>query len=157
MVVRLSKIRKNRAVTLTCLRHDGSCTWQPSSDYFARHDLIHYAVETTLGYTQAFFGLVAGGKDLDQFGTKNGVRDVYNVEERWAESLVGLLQWPDLAGNTPLTDTELFAMLTKTCEDNGYPVPPLTPEQLAGIRERLRQLHQQWDFLPEGDTLELTF
>lgn len=157
MVIRLSKSKKNHAVTLTCLRVDGSCTWQPSSDYFARHDLIHYAVETTLGYTQAFLGLVAGGKDLDAFGTKNGVRDAYTAEEMWAESLVGLLQWPAISGGLPLTDAELFAMLTKTCADNHCPVPPLTPEQLASIREKVRALHQQWDELPEGDTLALTF
>ena len=157
MVIRLSKSKKNRVITLTCVRGDGSCTWQASSDYFARHDLIHYAVETTLYYTKAFLGLVAQGKDLDQFGTRNGVRDDYTPEEQWAESLAGLLQWPAVSGGLPLTDAELFAMLAKTCEDNGCSMPPLTPEQLASIRDKVRTLHQQWDALPEGDTLELTF
>jgi hypothetical protein len=157
MWIRFAKSKKNHAVTLNCLRDNGSCTWQASSDYFARHDLIHYAVETTLGYTQAFLGLVAQGKDLDQFGTKNGVRDVYTTEEAWAEGLVGLLQWPAVTGGPALNDDDFFAMLVKSCEDNGCPVPRITSEQVAHIREKVRVLHQQWDKLPAGETLELLF
>lgn len=157
MVIRWAKSKKNHAVTLTFLRNNGSCTWQVSSDYFARHDLIHYAVEFTLGYMQAFFGMVAQGRDVDDFGTKNGVRDVYTTEEKWAESLVGLLQWPVVSGGPALNDEELFAMFAKTCEDSGCPVPRLTSEQLARIREKVRLLHQQWDELPKGETLELVF
>ena len=32
------------------------------------HDLIHYVVETTLGYREAFFGLLAAGWDIQDFG-----------------------------------------------------------------------------------------
>jgi len=72
MIIRLSKGKNDKSGTLTCLRDDGSSTWQKSSDYFAYHDLIHYAVETTLGFRDAFLGLVAKGKGLDEFGTRNG-------------------------------------------------------------------------------------
>ena len=155
MIIRLSKGRNEKPPTLTCLRDDGSCTWQRSSDYFARHDLIHYAVETTLGYREAFFGLVAQGRDLDAFGTRDGVNDVYTLEEGWAEGLVGLLQLPSFG--TPLSDEEMTRLLATICAGHGAPVPPITTEQLAQIRSRVRALHETWEQVPEGGAMELTF
>ena len=52
MVIRLTKGKGEKPGTLTCVRDDGTTTWQKSSEYFARHDLMHYAVETTLGYME---------------------------------------------------------------------------------------------------------
>jgi hypothetical protein len=156
MLLRLAK-RKHKPVAFTCVRDDGSCTWQPSSDYFAYHDLIHYAVEKTLGYKEAFLGLVAQGKNLDAFGTKNGVKDVYTLEEAWAESLVGTLQWPSLNGAPPLSDEETLALFAKTCADNNVPMPPLTAAQIGQIRAYARTLHHQWAELPDDETLELVF
>jgi hypothetical protein len=156
MRIRLSKGKEDKPGTLTCTRDDGSCTWQRSSPFFALHDLIHYAVETTLGYEDAFFGLVARGKDLDAFGTRNGVKDHYTAQEGWAESIVGLLQYHAVAGH-PLGDDELLAMLNKTCADRGVPAPPVTAGQLAQIREKVRALHARWYAVPEGEVLELVF
>jgi hypothetical protein len=142
---------------LTCVRDDGSRTWQPSTPYFARHDLIHYAVETILNYTEAFWGLVAQGKDLDDFGTKRGRKDVYTLQEIWAENLVGILQWPSVGGGPALTAAEQREMLAKTCADHGIAAPDITAEQLAGIEVRVAELHAQWDRTPAGETMTLTF
>lgn len=157
MQIRLSKGKHGKNGALTCLRADGSCTWQASTDYFARHDLIHYAVETTLGYREAFLGLVAQGRDLDSFGTKNGVKDTYTQEEGWAEAIAGMIQWPSFLGGPPLSDAELIALLHKTCSDHDMPAPPITPEQVATIRNRAQELHRAWEALPEGEGLELCF
>lgn len=35
---------------------------------FPPHDLTHYTVETTFGYRHGFFGLIAGGWDISDFG-----------------------------------------------------------------------------------------
>src|SRR5215212_10875200 len=126
MIIRLAKGKNGKPPTLTCVRDDGSSTWQRSTDYFAHHDLIHYAVETTLGYQEAFLGLVAAGKDLDAFGTRNGVKDVYTLQEGWAEALVGLLQLPAGAGGAPSSDQELLDQLAAICTEGGIPRPPVT-------------------------------
>jgi hypothetical protein len=157
MLIRFAKGAKDRSPTLTCIRDDGSCTWQKSSHYFVRHDLIHYAVESVLGYRNAFWGLVAQGKDLDDFGTRNGVKDVYTPEEGWAETIVGLLQWPSVSGGPDLTSTELIAMLSQSCADQGTAIPPLSEQQIAQIREQYRALHRRWDQLPDGEILEVGF
>src|SRR5579863_2703288 len=144
MIIRFTKQKKDRPEMLTCMRDDGSCTWQKSSGYFVHHDLIHYAAETTLGYRDAFWGLIAQGKDLDGFGTRDGVKDIYTLEEGWAEGIVGLLQWPSVSGGPDLTEEELLDMLAKTCADHGSPTPSLTSEQIVRIRDQIRALHAAW-------------
>ncbi|MFT5144402.1 MAG: hypothetical protein ACI80V_000603 [Rhodothermales bacterium] len=43
-------------------RADGSATWQRrEGEFFALHDMTHYALETVLGLEWGFFGLVASG------------------------------------------------------------------------------------------------
>jgi len=53
--------RSDGGGVLRCVRADGSVTWQKQTArhaaFFALHDLTHFAVETTLGYRQGFFGL----------------------------------------------------------------------------------------------------
>jgi hypothetical protein len=51
------RLKKNRDGTaaLSCTRADGSVTWQRQphaarAEFFTRHDLTHYAVETVLGH-----------------------------------------------------------------------------------------------------------
>ena len=157
MNIRMTKAKVNKPGALTCLRDDGSSTWQHSSAYLAYHDLVHYAVETTLGYGDAFLGLVAKGRDLDSFGTKNGVKDFYTAEEGWAEGIAGAIQWPMFSGGPFLSDEEVLHWLVKTCEANEANTPPITAEQIGRIREKVRMLHEQWDRLPPGGVMELTY
>jgi hypothetical protein len=53
-------------------RADGTATWQrtrgATGAFFPPHDLTHYAVETVLGHRRGFYGLVAEGWDLGDFG-----------------------------------------------------------------------------------------
>ena len=63
LTIRLTKGRDSRSV-LTCTRPDGSTTWSKVSDYFPTHDLAHYAVETTLGISRGFYGLILEGWDI---------------------------------------------------------------------------------------------
>ena len=155
MHIRFTRGKKGKPDTLTCVREDGSSTWEPSKVGIP-HDLLHYAVETTLGYRSAFYGLVAGGRDIASFGTKDGVKDVYTDEELWAEGIVGTLQWPAL-GRSRLSEAESLALIENYFQEQGHPVPPLTVEQLEQIRAKARELLRQWDALAEGAFLALSF
>ena len=157
MLIRWVRGESEKQGTMTCLRADGSSTWQKSTDYFVYHDLVHYAVETTLGYRQAFLGLVAQGRDLDSFGTQNGVRDTYTPEVYWAEEIAAIVQLPDYSGGPPLTDAELHTLLMEGCEARGVVPPAITTEQLGTIRACARELHARWAQIPEGGVLELIF
>ena len=59
------------SASITLTRADGTVTWQRQKGklalVFPPHDLTHYAVETTLGYQHAFYGLVADGWDISDF------------------------------------------------------------------------------------------
>src|SRR5579862_8697774 len=150
MTLHLAKGSETLPYVLTCTRDDGSVTWQRSLAYFLYHDLIHYAVETTLGYREAFLGLLAAGKEFQDFGTRDGVRDHYTAEECWAEEIVGLLQWPSVGGGPGISDDELLAQLAQLAFGPDALTPRVTLEQLRRIRERVAELHARWDAVPPG-------
>ena len=65
------KLKKKRGQppSMTCYREDGSTTGQRSGVFFVQHDIHHFAIETTLGLDRAFYGYVAKGWDIADFGT----------------------------------------------------------------------------------------
>jgi hypothetical protein len=68
MIIRFTKAKnEDRPSTITCFRDDGTTTGMPSTPFFVRHDLTHYAVETVLGLRTAFFGLLAQGWEISSF------------------------------------------------------------------------------------------
>ena len=139
MILRFKKGKEGKPSAFACVRADGSATYQRMT-LPAEHDLGHYAVETTMGWREAFLGLVAAGRDLDSFGTKNGVKDIYTHEERWAEEIVGLLQWPALSGGELPSDEALLETHRQNCAERNLPAPPLTPDLLQIMREKWRAL-----------------
>jgi len=155
MILRFTK-GDGKPDTLTCVRDDGSVTFA-SSSVGTRHDLLHYAVETTLGCTEAFYGLVAAGRDIDDFGTRDGRRDSYPVEAIQVEFIVSMLQWSGGGDEVGLSDSELNEQLKVSCIDRGVPVPRVSAAEWAGIRERVVELMARWDGVAAGGVLELGF
>jgi hypothetical protein len=155
MIVRFTR-GHGKPNTLTCIRDDGTVTFTPSA-VGVHHDLIHYAVETTLGCTDAFYGLVAAGRDIDSFGTNGGRKDHYPTQTLQVELIVGLLQWPALSGAVGLTDVELTEQLAIDCEQRGLPTLEISPAQWAAIHDRMRELFGRWASVAAGGVLELVF
>jgi hypothetical protein len=153
----LIRFHKGRDVdVLTCIRPDGSTTWNrlgPHSLPIA-HDLIHYAVETTLGVRNAFFGLVASGWDITTF-TERGAARRLPPEAVQVEFLVGQLQM-ELLG--PQSDEAGFlATLAQSCANAGTTSIAIDPAQLRQIRARVRELLDRWRTLAVGQSLEFEF
>src|SRR6476659_9963737 len=71
LVVRLKK-HADGTSSLACTRADGSTTWQKNGDrtstFFPLHDLTHFAVESTLRCKRGFYGLLAEGWNITDFG-----------------------------------------------------------------------------------------
>jgi hypothetical protein len=111
------------------------------------HDLVHFALESEAGLREAFYGSVARGADYDT--------EPWTDEGRDVEGVVGPLQGA-LKGEV---DAEAFVTrLRATQQSIGSTAPPwLTPELIARVLERLRQLQGQWRATPFGETLELSF
>ena len=156
MEVRFCRGRGGR-YSITWAPANGEETWYKPDGYFVHHDLIHYAVETTLGYRDAFHGLMARGWDMKDFGEKDratGKTRPLPPEAHHAEAIVGLLQL-EQTGSVP--PEEFFPALEATYAAQGEPPPALTPAQVDRIRERIRALFAAWAQLPEGESLTLPF
>ena len=144
MIIRWTRGKDNKPPTLTCLRDDGSVTCQKSSEFFVLHDFLHYAVESTLGFRDAFYGMVAQGRNLDSFGTQNDIKDTYPANALRAEEIVGAIQY-SLAETELPSDDELATTLL------------LTPAQARAIRAYFNDLRQRWDVLPRGESPDVDF
>ena len=158
MIIRFTKAKnESKPDVLRCVRDDGSSTWWSLSPHFVQHDMLHYVVETTLGLKEALFGLIAAGRDIDSFGTRDGQNDTYTREEGEAELIVGLLQ-VEMRSNATPDNSELFQMIDLTCKSKSWPVPEhITAEQLDSIRVKMRDLSEQWRSLPAGESIAVVF
>jgi hypothetical protein len=157
LLVQLSK-RPDGGAVLRCARADGSVTWQrqegPRALFFPFHDLTHFGVETTLGFRQGFYGLIADGWDIADTGGK-GARGRLPAETVVVEHVVGLFDRERVGGAAPLSAREFAEQLALA----GLPAAPpaLTDAQLAATRARIDELHDAWAALAPDGTLELAF
>lgn len=157
------RIKKNTdgSAALSCVRANGTVTWQRQQGaqglFFPRHDLTHYAVETVLGYRRAFYGMVADGWDLSDFGTP-WPRGRIPDDADPAELIVGFLDTERAAG-ARWTAAEFNDKAAGYYRDHGLRTPPpvLTDDDLARIRQRRAELFARLDAVAPGGTLELTF
>jgi hypothetical protein len=141
-------------------RADGTRTWQkrtgPTAEFFAIHDLTHYAVETTLGMARGFYGLVAEGWDLTDFGTP-WPRGPLPPDALPAEVIVGLLDTQRAAGE-PLTAEQCNRSAADYFASRGEPSPVhVADAQLDAVRALLSTLAARWRALPHDAALELDF
>jgi hypothetical protein len=116
MRVQLKKTADGRP-SLACVRADGSRTWSRVHPFFPLHDLTHYSVESVLGMSSAFFGLIASGWEIDQFA-EAGAAGRLPTEAIIAECVVGLLDLERSAGHV-LGEAEFDAALASSLAGQG--------------------------------------
>ena len=134
---------------LRCTRQDGSVTWQKQpvrqAAFYALHDLTHYAIESSLGYRNGFYGLIAAGWEIEDT-TGKGKRGSIPPEAGEVERLAGLF------------DMERAGGFIQSAEDfNQFSPRPLTEAELARIRKRRSELFTKWFEVEPGNSLELEF
>lgn len=156
------RIKKNRDGTaaLSCTRADGSVTWQKQQGaqarFFPRHDLTHYAVETVLGHRRGFYGLVAEGWDMSDFGTP-WPRGPMPANADPSELIVGFLD-AERAGNVRWIAADLNEKVSLYFETHHIDAAvDVTDDQLTQIRKRRAELFAMWEAVPAGEVLELPF
>lgn len=159
LLIRIKK-KTDGTSALSCVRADGSVTWQRQEGalgrFFPLHDLTHYAVETVLGHRNGFYGLVASGWDMTDFGSP-WPRGRPPADAEWSEVLVGFLDGERAAG-TRWTAAEFSDRAQAYARDHGGPAPPRVSEaDLDRVRVRRAELFASWRALAPGDTLELPF
>lgn len=161
MIIKFSK-HANRPPTLNCVRDDGSISWFTASardgDYFVAHDLLHYAVEGSLGYATAFYGLVAAGRDLNSFDSKEAdtSHEPFSSEALDAERLVGLIQMMSINGEPPKYADLLEAWVASAQPPNSRDLP-VSEAQLREICTVWNRMLSRWRSTEANGTLELQF
>jgi len=140
---------------LSCKRKNGTVTWGHISKFFILHDLCHYAVETTLPLKKAFLGMLAEGTDITEFELPKEQRKIELTQEALlAEHLVNLVVIDYTQGRMD----NLLEILTATYNDISSDLFQLiNEEKLEHIRNEYAKLIQQWQLLPERQSLKLLF
>jgi hypothetical protein len=160
LLIRIKK-KTDGAAALSCTRADGSVTWQRQDGqvgrFFPLHDLTHLALEQVVPLPRAFYGLVADGWDLEDFG-RNRSKGPIPEDAIVAEVIVGFLDLERATGILA-TANEFNEKLDTWLHDNKRPPTAfrLTELQLGDVRSRRGELIARWRALPPGDALEIPF
>ena len=159
MLIEFTKRADGRTV-LRCVRDDGSVTWQRNDDqhagFFPLHDLTHYAVETELGFSQGFFGLIADGWNIEETTGKTS-RGTLPNEALEVEYIVAAFS-AERAGGVSETAAEFNQWAATFASAKGTPPPrQLSDKDLARVRARFDELGGKWRALAPSQTLELVF
>lgn len=169
MRLRFARGKDGSPNVLTCFRDDGTAAWMPLDDFFPLHDLTHYAVERTLGYHDAFFGLIARGWDIRDFTDKardpvtgGVVKSVLPPEAVWTEYIVGTLDAIRAlihsgAVEPDTTETLFYEMIAANRNALDIPLPEVAPQRLHAILHLRDELAGQWQRLAPGEYLEREF
>jgi 2-polyprenyl-6-methoxyphenol hydroxylase-like FAD-dependent oxidoreductase len=159
ITVRIKKGKDGRTA-LSCIRADGTTTWQRQEGgqaaFFPRHDLTHYAVETTLGISEGFFGLVASGWDFSDFGHP-WPRGPLPAQGNVTEEIVALFDLERASGEQTSAE-EINRKVAEYCAEKGLPAQvPITEESVARVRQQRSELFSKWESVQPGGAIELPF
>ena len=130
--------------------------WIEADNFLILHDLCHYAIETTLQYKNAFWGLIAGGINPSIFENKETRDSLELTKEAWyAEHLANLL----LIEFTQGKFEDINAMLEKSLQQQNPLIPTIQFSNIVivEIRALLHTLIENWRVVKEGDYLSLDF
>jgi hypothetical protein len=165
LTIRLKR-HPDGTASLTCVRADGTSTWQRQNgslgQFFPPHDLTHYAVETTLGYRSGFYGLIAQGWSIDDFATPFP-RGPIPVEALEVELIVSFFE-TERRSLTRMTEAEFndHAERYQAARQSKRPgalgtAPRLSAEQIDAVRQCRSWLLSRWSGLGPGEAMELSF
>lgn len=111
------------------------------------HDMIHYAVESTVPH-KGFLSLLREGRPV-AFTTSGGKM------EAAVERLVEAFQAEMWGGQVPATD--LIAVYEHACGTDLPLVAPIAPADVEAIRKKINELSHAWSSLRIGQSLSVTF
>src|SRR3954462_971379 len=147
--------RANGDAQLVLVREDGSSTFGafgPVDGYGPVHDLTHYVIEQTLGLSDGFLGLVAGGWEISDFEVK-GTGKRLPQEAFFAENAAGELSRQILMRQVSSLEDYLWVLDTQIAKAGvPYQRPQITQAQFDQIVERIRGEWARWRDLPPNGT-----
>jgi hypothetical protein len=148
--------RTDKLDRLRCVRRNGSetSTSMPRQGILP-HDLLHYVVESALGWRHGFLGMIAAGADIGwtMQQTHAPVNPDLADQAMHAEALVESLQAQLWSGTF---DAALFSEgVRSACETRGRSVPALDAGMGEALFEQALALNARWQQVPFHGTLAL--
>ncbi len=154
MRILLTKISDERHA-LEIVRSDGS---RETVELVTRealfHDLLHYAVESTLPTQCGFWGTLASGKTMADLNdrTFESVKENAKILSL-VEGIVGVM-----SSVVAMPVDQAFAKLRWFSESQGKEPPDWCSESfVATVSERMRRLLGQWKSTPYGESVEIVW
>ena len=145
--------------TLECIRLDGSSTTSAlDTKSFLKHDLLHYAIESTAGLHGSFFGQIEQGKNLEQM-TPKAMRDepeqMGSEEARITEMLTGMFTGYIKSG----VETDEFLVGARTVfAAHDIPVPSfLIVEYAEEVKRVYLMLVSRWENMKTKQSFSVDF
>jgi len=127
-----------------------------ADDFFVMHDLSHFAIEKTLGYTEAFMGMLNRGMDIKEFENRERRLQLTIAPEAvFAENMANLFLMEIAQGNLQdfnQTLVQSFKSMGKELE-----APELSNHEIQSIRDYLHKLIDKWKNLEMGKTMLLSY
>ena len=123
MIIKLTKGDMTSSSKITCTRSDGSFTRSSIHPGNELHDIIHYAVESTLKFKQGFYGLLDQGYQIEDFEAPRPIRKMellpanLPLESIQTEFLVNQLMMETLQGRLE----NFIEVLKQALEVNSLP------------------------------------
>jgi hypothetical protein len=142
--------------TISYIREGFEDYWIEADDFLVLHDLCHYAIETTLQYKNAFWGLIKKGINPGVFENKDTRDSLELTNEAWyAEHLANLL----LIEFTQGEFEDINAMLEQSLRQQNSRIPTIQFSNIVveEIRALLHTLIEKWRVVEVGDYLSLDF
>jgi len=142
--------------TISYIRVGYQDYWIEADNFLVIHDLCHYAIESSLQYKNAFWGLVANGINPSVFENKQTRNALNLTNEAWyAEHLANLL----LIEYTQGKFDDINVMLEQSLRQHNprIPIIQFSIVELDTIRALLHELIVDWQAVNEGDYLSLDF
>ena len=148
--------KQDKKHTISCRRTDGTVTWMQADDFFIYHDLMHYAVETTLHYKNAFYGMLAGGTNITDFELPKEIRPFQITPEAFnAECIVNLALVEFMQGRADDFNKVLKDSYDKS--EFNIEAPELDQAAIEQVHASFASLVLQWNALPFGESLNVSF
>jgi hypothetical protein len=154
MRILLTKISDQRHA-LEIVRADGS---RETVELVTRealfHDLLHYAVESSLPTQRGFWGTLASGKTMVDLNDRTGESVKENTDTLYlVEGIVGVM-----SSVVEMPVDRAFAKLRWFSESQTQELPEwCTKSFVAEVSERVRRLQGQWKATSYNESMEIAW
>ena len=139
---------------VTYLRDDGSSITEKLGPDIPHHDLAHFVVEQEFSLEHGFRGNINKGMTIAQLSDKTIIKD-QPVESWLAEVMTRNLQALQSGAAEPNQFIKLVQWEAQSVPE--LSCPPMTINQVQKMKSQYRSLCEDWEELPENETIKLFF